>query len=499
MKTSNHPTSRRSLRTITAGAATILAGLSLAAEAGAATRGAATCEFDPLTATATIAAGNPKTIDVGIVRSGDEITVFDANSSTGSQINCTGGTPTVTNTDEIVVDATIAVREQNVVVDLSGGPFAPGLTDEADGSSEIEFDVTIMQKGRYPDAYLQIVGSDEADEITAGALGNDTGFNLNAGESAPDIDLTLHQRLDTRPTSQVKLIGEMGNGDDSFDAGGPAPFAAPIDLGYGEIRWNGGDGNDTLTGGLSSDRLEGAEGDDSLAGGAGNDDLRGGKGSDSLSALAGNNSIGGGNGADTISTGPGKDYISAGKGGDTIEAGDGDDRIFGSNGRDEILAGGGDDKAYGGSGVDTIEGGAGNDRIDGDSGSDSILGGDGDDRIDGDRGSDTIDAGPGNDRADGDNGADQVLGADGNDKLRGGQGPDELDGGDGDDNLRGDGGWGRGAVDVLIGGAGEDKLNGEEGDDVIDAVDGFADTIRCELGDEVDADKKDKLKGDCAS
>jgi hypothetical protein len=53
-------------------------------------------------------------------------------------VSC-GGTPTVTNTDQI--DA-VARSENDINISLSGGPFAPGATPDPGSTSEIEFKVS---------------------------------------------------------------------------------------------------------------------------------------------------------------------------------------------------------------------------------------------------------------------------------------------------------------------------------------------------------------------
>jgi hypothetical protein len=83
---------------------------------------AATCTFDSSTATVSVSVGTETT--TLSVSAGN---VMDD----GSQC----GTATVTNTDTIDVSATAGT----LVIDLTGGPFAPGQKAEASGQSEIEF------------------------------------------------------------------------------------------------------------------------------------------------------------------------------------------------------------------------------------------------------------------------------------------------------------------------------------------------------------------------
>ncbi len=62
---------------------------------------------------------------VGIGRSGDSITVTDG----AVQIACTGGTPTVANTDFVNVTGSLTNR-----ISLADGAFAPGASPDPDGS-----------------------------------------------------------------------------------------------------------------------------------------------------------------------------------------------------------------------------------------------------------------------------------------------------------------------------------------------------------------------------
>ncbi len=125
MKTSRHRRLRRFARGLVVSFLLALT-LSPIARAG----GATTCAFDAPSATATV------TVTQGVVatisRDGDAIAV--------NGVLCQ--TATVTNTDVIEVAVPDVPESDTVVVDLSGGPLAPGATDEGDGSSEIEIEIS---------------------------------------------------------------------------------------------------------------------------------------------------------------------------------------------------------------------------------------------------------------------------------------------------------------------------------------------------------------------
>lgn len=74
---------------------------------------------------------------------------------------------------------------------------------------------------------------------------------------------------------------------------------------------SGGNGKDTLTGGLGRDTLSGGNGDDIINGGAGGDTLRGDNGNDTLIGGTGSDIVAGGNGNDVF-------VLAAGAGTDTI-------------------------------------------------------------------------------------------------------------------------------------------------------------------------------------
>jgi Ca2+-binding RTX toxin-like protein len=187
---------------------------------------------------------------------------------------------------------------------------------------------------------------------------------------------------------KIKLKG----GDDSCIAGRQA---LRFDM-------DGGEGNDTLSGGTKSDILRGGAGVNILTGGtgddhmistAGDDSITGGVGSDTadfspfetslhitLDDIA-NDAEEGGTGIvhidiETIIGGGGNDFISAGAILNPVS-------IFGGSGRDTIIGGARADTIHGGPGNDKIQGDEGNDYLNGDGGRDKVFGGDGTDTLNG--------------------------------------------------------------------------------------------------------------------
>lgn len=258
------------------------------------------------------------------------------------------------------------------------------------------------------------------------------------------------------------------------DVSGP-DFPTPIALQDADVQANrladtvsGGEGNDTIIGGLGDDELFGGTGRDSIEGGEGDDTIDGGGGRDELFGGDGDDQIDGGGGRDEIFGGDGADLIEGGAALDTIEGGIGNDTIDGDGGADQIFGGEGDDVITGGNGNDEIFGGAGADTITETQGSDTISGDAGDDVINvtGGVNNQLVDGGDDNDQITVFNAAaseNTLLGGAGNDSLQSGDSTDTLDGGAGDDQLvsgRGD--------DIVTGGTGDDNLIGFEGADTLD-------------------------------
>ena len=452
-----------------------------------AARAAVTCSFTGSTVQVTLAAPED---EASVVRDGDDIVVREGS----TEIACGG--PTVTTVDTIRAND-VSSGTTEFTIDLSGGPFAPGLTDEGDATSEIEFVVDLF--AGFPDR-LTIVGTSGPDDI----LFRGDGVVLNnADEPVPataDVDVT---------TAGVEEHAvDAGDGDDivSGDATLPGPFPSRLFL-------NGQGGHDTLTGGTAADELTGGDGDDDLLGGNGADDLFGGAGADELDGESGDDELFGGGDADLLKGGPGADRLDGGGGADT-EMGESGDDVFDQgtdpNGPDVLSGGGGFDlvafdlrdgplDVTVGAGADDGEVGEGDDvgadveGVLGGSGNDDIAGNDDDNVLRGGPGNDQIDGGEGDDVVDGDGGNDDLEGGDGEDMASFFGGPavtanlgtgsatgegtdtlsgfEHLEGGAHGDVLTGDAGdnvlTGRGGPDTLTGGPGDDELHGGDGDDTL--------------------------------
>lgn len=219
---------------------------------------------------------------------------------------------------------------------------------------------------------------------------------------------------------------------------------------------NGGDGNDSITGGANWDVLHGNNGNDVLNGLGGSDQVYGDAGNDVVYGGDGQDYVYGGFGNDSVNGDAGNDNVVGGFGADVVNGGDGADNLFGDSDGSMVVAL--SDGTYyapetAWDGNDTMNGGTGNDMMFGQGGADSMIGGLGDDGMDGGSGNDKIYGGDGIDNITGGSGNDVIYGGYGNDMINAGAGNDYVNGGAGDDWISGGAG-----NDVLTGGTGKDHF-----------------------------------------
>lgn len=408
----------------------------LGGEAGAQT--APTCSFDPGTATLAV------TVD-GVAAA---LSVGGAGAIRLNGAICPGAR--VTTTDAIAVNGGALADSVSLT-----GSFAPGLTPEGTGGSEIE--ILLALGGGADEVVVNLSGA--ADLLTFSAGGIDTGSDF-------DEDVTF------TGVETIEING--GGGDDDIDASLYAGSAALV--------LRGGSGADTLVGSPAADVLIGGAGNDTVFGDGGDDAVKQGTASD---------------GADQTSGGPGRDTIdySARMNAVTIRLGQATPTAdSGEIGEGDVIQAD-IEVGIGGAGADAISvlgnregiGGAGNDELGGGNGTQTLRGGPGDDRVVG---------GGGDDNLYGDDGDDFLLGNSGNDLMFGGSGNDDLVGAGGDDVLHGGPG-----SDFLDGGNQRDEYFGEGGNDIINNNDGFEDpdpeVVNCGAGsaDDAEFDERDTFIG----
>ncbi len=289
------------------------------------------------------------------VAAGGEIVVRGG----AGQVACTGGPPTVTNTNAISVFNHPGSSNNNVAIE-GAGSFAPGATPEP-GDDEIEIFV-LLNDG--PNSSLRVRTGPLGGNLRFGTSGINT--NASPAEDTPDADIF--------PTGVPELVGygAVGPGSDTLGAQGGAGTGNALTTGIVLFGGNdadsvtGGQGNDALGGDDGDDIILGMGGDDILLPSDGNDTVNGGPGTDvadyidNLSgigvvvdlALAGpQNTIG--SGTETLT---GVENLSGGVEGDTLRGDGGPNRLDGS--------GGGEDTLLGRGGVDTLLGRDGADSLD---------------------------------------------------------------------------------------------------------------------------------------
>jgi Ca2+-binding RTX toxin-like protein len=394
------------------------------------------------------------------------------------------GTARVTNVDTISVTGSGDLRI------LGSTPFAPGRTPEADGTSEIEFDIQLtsgsirLELSAGPDVLVltdtqgDLFGDGDFDDFSFGILPI-TVFGRAGDDRLDASQMTRTTLLDGGPGDDI-LAG--GSGPDRFDQGNVANGADQISGGGGtdtvvyrlrrtavQIAMDGVTPSGELSGGVpvegdligaDVEMAEGGPGDDVLLGNDLDNTLQGLNGNDLLDGAGGNDTLRGLDGDDELVGGDGNDVLIALSGDDFLDGGEGDDLLDGSMGNDELVGGAGDDD---------LVGGAGDNRL---------QGGDGDDNLTGSSTIDFLDGGAGNDVLTGLAGNDELIGGEGNDVLNGNRGEDTLDGGPGDDDL-----FGGGGDDFMAGGDGFDRYHGGSGGGLADSyfspADGVLDILRC--------------------
>jgi Ca2+-binding RTX toxin-like protein len=269
-----------------------------------------TCSFSGPPENALTVTANRTTDWPGVTRGGQEIVVRqDLKPPTA----CSGGVPTVLNTDTITFRLRGGFPAPYVM--LAGGPFAPGATLEAEGTSEIEIEI----RGS---GFVVVYGTAGADAFQWGP-GSPyfAGLNLNPGEGGDqDVDVTTTNEI-------APLLAKGLAGNDMITTSPSVMSPAYIDSG-------GGPGDDRLSAGRNAGgRLGGDAGDDVLIGSRFADGFLGGPGNDRL--------VGGG-GADLIDpagSDPGNDLILAGPGPDEINTRDSRrDIVKCGSGRDRVRA-----------------------------------------------------------------------------------------------------------------------------------------------------------------
>lgn len=291
--------------------------------------------------------GSPPPSDDGFTAQGYSFATGLGTSIVSFLGECSEVPATVNNTDRVIVTDSSGGFDQRVGLDAAKAPFAPGATDERDGTSEIEFEIDLGSPGEPFESlardnvnYFAPFGNNE---VRVGQAGGRTWINTNAdreGTRTPDLDVAI-SGLDRPVTDPFDLDGDFvwiqGTGGDErlLGTGGPG-FSGPAEV---SLLLKGRGGDNTLVGGNLTDRLQGDAGEDLVKGGRGNDLLDPDRGDDVLKGGPGRDEMDGGAGSDKLIGGPGRDVM-IGKGGrDVFKARDGKrDKIDCGPGKDKVFA-----------------------------------------------------------------------------------------------------------------------------------------------------------------
>jgi hypothetical protein len=325
---------------LAAGCATIAGGGALAAPPASA---AVDCNLAGATLTVSMSADGDA---ANILQSGSSVVVREGSAA----VACTGGAPTVTNTDLILVNDTSG-EGTAVRFDTGIGGFVPGATDEPGLSDEIELQVVM---GAGSDTLI-LVGSNASDVWRLGATAGARGVNLNAGSETSGVVPGRDLDLEFFGVDGHLLMNGGSSGDTVLANGGPeftGPLTTPLD--YLE---EGGSGNDTIVG---------SDGDDIVEPGVGDDDVSGGNGDDRYieSEGEGDDEVDGGAGVDryewAAGGGPLRVDLRLTSRQDTGDLGRdalaGIEDVFGSTGDDVLIGSNADNFLAGGSGDDLVQG-----------------------------------------------------------------------------------------------------------------------------------------------
>lgn len=387
--------------------------------------------------------------------------------------SCGGTTMTTSNVSRFIV--TGGASDETVIIDLQAGSFAAG------SSSAYGLNIDL---GANTDT-VKIRGSNSTttgDKIYFGEDDDTNQVGMFGSDNNPDWIFT----------SVGAFTLALGPGADTFK--GIGNTAADLTEEWGTtgshpVTVYGGEGADTLQGGLDGDTFYGNGGSDTFlsttVGGDGADTYYGYDSSTTDSDTTAVDKIDYTGRTSAVSIYLNDISNNDGESSEQDKVGAVANSILiavGGSGADTITGGTGANVLYGAGGADYITGSAGNDTVYGDSGDDTIIiaaVSDGTDKYYGGAGTDWLDltASNGNYTIDIDTTADDgessendlvytdienIAGGDGNDVLTGSSSANVLRGGSGNDSLVGGSG-----DDILIGEAGNDTLVGGAGDDTI--------------------------------
>lgn len=224
------------------------------------------------------------------------------------------------------------------------------------------------------DLKMLILGEDQSITIEGWFLpsGDRPEFTIQLLDGLVNLDysdvsslVSIYAGASQQPSGQYNYIGNQHYPDSAY-----AVFDYILDFEDTE----GGNGNDTIIGGTSSEIIYGNGGDDYIKGMNNVDHIFGGQGNDYLNGGSGADLILGSMGNDQLVGGGSNDVLYGGLSQDTFSGGQGDDKLYGGYSDDLLMGDTGNDKLYGGVHDDTywFSAGFGLDIVFDDSGSDDL-------------------------------------------------------------------------------------------------------------------------------
>jgi hypothetical protein len=221
------------------------------------------------------------------------------------------------------------------------------LTDQSTGLRSIATTEFFVVGTGISAGQLQIIGSDQRDQITVIVEPKYTTVVNRIGNGK-----TTTQRFSTKDFSKVYIA--TFDGDDFINVVGGFSIPTQIESGRGNDYVQSGRGASSIEDTFGNNRIFAGSAADVIRTGLGNDEIHAGAGGNQIFDLGGNNRIIALQGSDLIETGTGSDYIHAGSGHNRLKDAGGKNTIYTLGGDDTIEVTGNLSRINPGAGHNTI-------------------------------------------------------------------------------------------------------------------------------------------------
>jgi hypothetical protein len=221
------------------------------------------------------------------------------------------------------------------------------LTDQSTGLRSIATTEFFVVGTGISAGQLQIIGSDQRDQITVIVEPKYTTVVNRIGNGK-----TTTQRFSTKDFSKVYIA--TFDGDDFINVVGGFSIPTQIESGRGNDYVQSGRGASSIEDMFGNNRIFAGSAADVIRTGLGNDEIHAGAGGNQIFDLGGNNRIIALQGSDLIETGTGNDYIHAGSGHNRLKDAGGKNTIYTLGGDDTIEVTGNLSRINPGAGRNTI-------------------------------------------------------------------------------------------------------------------------------------------------